>query len=78
MDAKHLKSLQDGRKNADYFNNKLDKWEKSEKSSRSLAIHAFCTGCVGCTADNNESGYQEYIRGCTAPDCPLYNFRPYK
>jgi hypothetical protein len=64
--------------NTTLYINKLDKWLKSDKKSRKLAIEAFCSGCMGCEPTESPSGYQEAIRGCTAPECPLFNFRPYK
>ena len=38
--------------------------------SRKAAIDAFCLMCVGFE--------RESVRGCTAPDCPLFKFRPYQ
>ena len=38
--------------------------------SRTAAIKAFCLTCVGfCRED---------IKGCTAPACPLFPYRPYQ
>jgi hypothetical protein len=38
--------------------------------SRKAAIDVFCLMCVGFE--------RESVRGCTAPDCPLFKFRPYQ
>lgn len=46
--------------------------------TRKTAIGAFCAQCMGCTKDSLEVGYKADIRGCTAPECPLYGYRPYK
>ena len=44
-------------------------------SSRSLraAVDLFCVECMGCS-----EGYVKEIRFCTAPLCPLFEFRPYQ
>lgn len=49
-------------------------------NSKSLraAIDAQCAHCMGCTADHIEPGFRESIRDCSAPACPLFNFRPYQ
>lgn len=44
-----------------------------EKPTRKHAIDAMCHECMG-----NEVGVMEMIRECSAPRCPLYQFRPYK
>jgi len=78
MEQKKMDAMRAARTYGKSYTNKLDKWCNSDKTSRKLAIDAFCTGCMGCTPTSNDPGYQEQIRNCTAPDCPLYNFRPYK
>ena len=42
------------------------------------AIAAKCAGCMGCTKDHLEEGFKNEIRRCSAQDCSLYLFRPYK
>lgn len=42
------------------------------------AINAMCSHCVGCTADEIEPGFRDDIRSCSAPACPLWNFRPFQ
>jgi len=39
-------------------------------TSPTYAIRKFCNACVG--------GKTEDVTNCTAPKCPLYNFRPYQ
>lgn len=53
---------------------KLNPRERFLKNkTRKTAIHAFCFNCLGeC------EGYMNEIRNCTAKDCSLYDFRPYK
>jgi len=46
--------------------------------SRKMAIDANCAECMGCTKDHLEEGYTNEIRNCSAKDCSLYLFRPYK
>jgi len=46
--------------------------------SRKRAIDAKCAECMGCTKDHLEEGYKSEIRNCSAQDCSLYSFRPYK
>ena len=48
------------------------------RTSRALAIKAMCAHCVGCTPDHIEPGFREEIRNCSAPNCPLWHFRPYQ
>jgi hypothetical protein len=43
-----------------------------------LAISAFCASCMGSTPQHREPGVNDLIRECSAPDCPLFHFRPYK
>jgi len=40
------------------------------KTAPRTAIKAFCNECLGFMAID--------IRNCTAPACPLYEFRPYQ
>lgn len=40
------------------------------KTSRASAIKLFCLECVG--------GCRKDVRECTAADCALYPFRPYR
>ena len=55
-------------------------------ASMRLAINAMCAHCMGCTAseqgqqfeDWREPGFVQLIRDCTAPHCPLFDFRPYQ
>lgn len=49
-------------------------------NSKSLrgALDAMCAHCMGCTADHIEPGFRESIRDCSAPACPLWQFRPYQ
>ena len=49
-------------------------------NSKSLRdrIDAMCAHCMGCTHDPREPGFLQAVRGCTAPDCPLYPVRPYQ
>ena len=56
------------------------------KPTRKYAINAKCAECMGCEADEQgygredhlERGFRGEIRNCTAPACPLYDFRPYQ
>ncbi len=47
---------------------------KANPQSKAMAIRAFCCQCVGGMVPN----WRNEIRGCTAPNCPLYPHRPYK
>ncbi len=58
--------------------NAYKKYMESEKKTRSAAIKAMCANCMGCTLEHLEPGYRDSIRNCTAPQCPLYPFRPYQ
>ena len=52
---------------------------KKDPKSKVKAIHAFCFNCMGGTIkDLPDHGWKDRIRTCTAPDCPLYSFRPFK
>ena len=42
--------------------------------SKAAAIKAFCCTCMGGLVPN----WRNDIRGCTAPNCPLYPHRPYQ
>jgi hypothetical protein len=47
--------------------------------SKQLAINAFCFQRMGMTLkEMPDYGWKELIRTCTAPDCPLYIYRPYQ
>ena len=56
------------------------------KKGRKNAIYAFCSHCMGCTAseqgngqtDHLEPGFRTEIRNCSAPGCPLFDYRPYQ
>lgn len=47
-----------------------------EKPTRVNAIRAMCYQCFG--AEGADPGWKNHIRHCTAKDCALYQFRPYK
>ena len=57
---------------------KLNALHKSNKRSYKLAIAAFCQQCMGCTTEHLQPGTSGDIRNCTAPDCPLFEYRPYQ
>ena len=42
------------------------------------AIKAMCAHCMGCTSSHLEPGFRKSIAECTAIQCPLYQFRPYR
>ena len=46
---------------------------KQNPNSRVLAIKAFCYECMGFA-----KSWRNDVRDCTAKNCPLYRFRPYK
>ncbi len=46
---------------------------KQKPQSRVLAIAAFCFECMGFA-----KSWRNDVRDCTAKNCPLYRFRPYK
>lgn len=46
---------------------------KADGGSAKAAISLFCRECYG-----GDPGVKDAIRACTAPNCPLYPFRPYK
>lgn len=56
------------------------------KRSRAAAIDAMCAHCMGCTAkeqgarnkDWTHPGFRKEIRNCSAPHCPLFEFRPFQ
>ena len=52
--------------------NPIEKAKQNPKSMR-LAINAFCYECMGFA-----KSWRTDVRDCTAPNCPLYGFRPYK
>jgi len=45
------------------------KKKQKDTTSRASAIRNFCVECVG--------GVITDVKKCTAPKCPLYNFRPF-
>lgn len=47
-------------------------------TSRAAAIAAMCAHCHGCDAEKVERGFRDEVRSCTARDCPLWHFRPFK
>lgn len=49
---------------------------RENHTSRARAIKAMCAHCMGCTTDRIEPGWLNEVRNCSAPHCPLYNFRP--
>lgn len=48
-----------------------------KKPTLRSAASAMCFVCMGGTEDDHE-GVREEIRRCTAPQCPLYDWRPYR
>ncbi len=56
------------------------------KSTRKAAINAMCAYCMGCMSteqgngsqDHLEPGFRTEIRNCSAPACPLFDYRPYQ
>ncbi len=56
------------------------------KPTRKNAINAMCAHCMGCTSseqgypsgDHLEAGFRTEICNCSAPACPLWDFRPYQ
>lgn len=48
------------------------------KATRSQAIKAMCAHCMGCTKEHIEPGWRQEVAKCSAPACPLFQFRPYK
>ena len=52
--------------------NPLEKAKQKPNSMR-LAINAFCYECMGFA-----KSWRNDVRDCTAPNCPLFGFRPYK
>ena len=52
--------------------NPLEKAKQNPKSMR-LAINAFCYECMGYA-----KSWRTDVRDCTAKNCPLFGFRPYK
>lgn len=48
------------------------------KTSLRAAIDAMCAHCMGCSTDEIEPGFRDDIRNCSAPGCPLWNFRPFQ
>lgn len=52
--------------------NPIERAKQNPKSMR-FAINAQCYDCIG-----RDTGWRNMVKTCTAPDCPLYGFRPYK
>jgi hypothetical protein len=53
--------------------------KKSQENprSKSLAIKAMCFHCYGGTKESMpDTGWRQSISTCSAPECPLYAFRP--
>ena len=46
---------------------------KQNPNSRVFAIAAFCFDCMG-----QVTGWRKMVKTCTAPNCPLFGFRPCK
>ena len=55
--------------------NHIQKWK--ERNTRAMAINAFCCQCMGGTEDDMTE-VRVTVAGCTSPECPLYEWRPYK
>lgn len=55
--------------------NHIQKWR--EKNTRATAINAFCCQCMGATEDDF-SEIRRLVAECSARDCALYAWRPYK
>lgn len=66
------------------INNPIDKLPRNDDggtgktASLRAHINAMCAHCMGCTPGHMERGFREAIRGCTAPQCPLWPVRPYQ
>lgn len=59
--------------------NNLLKKSAADPSSRAKAMKAMCFQCMGGTIDSlPDSGWKKMIGTCTAKDCALYQWRPYK
>ena len=59
--------------------NNLIRKSLADPKSRKKAIDAFCFECFGGTKDSlPDPGWKNMISECTAPNCPLYRFRPYR
>lgn len=55
--------------------NPWQRWE--DRDTRKTAIDAMCWQCMGGSADEKH-GVREEIRNCTASNCPLYAWKPYR
>jgi len=42
------------------------------------SIKAMCAHCVGCTETHVERGFRRTIGACSAVQCPLHRYRPYR
>lgn len=62
----------------DHVAEQRNPWQKwLDNNTRKTAIEAFCWHCMG-GSETEVAGIRASIRDCTAPECPLYNWRPYK
>ncbi|BDD88644.1 hypothetical protein DPPLL_30090 [Desulfofustis limnaeus] len=51
----------------------------ADPGSKVKAIGAMCFQCFGGTEEEMpDPGWKDEIRNCTAPDCALYQHRPYR
>lgn len=50
----------------------------SNTNSFRKAIDAMCAHCMGCSKGHREPSFIEEVRNCTASQCPLWHFRPYR
>ena len=55
--------------------NPMQKWQ--DKDTRKTAVDAKCWECCGGSEDESE-GVRGAIRDCTATNCPLHAWRPYR
>jgi len=66
----------DGQPKATPEHNPIIKFSRAPTPGR--AIKAMCASCMGCTENYIEPGFKQAIRDCSAKQCPLYSFRPYR
>jgi len=52
------------------ISDKHPEWAERAKTSRVMAVKLFCLACCG--------GERAAVRDCTATQCFLYRFRPYR
>ena len=76
----HIKRWRENRNQNDETHDQKNPYQKFlEKNTRKTAIDAFCMQCMGTSdPDAPQAGYRRDIKECTAPACPLYNWRPYQ